>query len=194
MLVSNFSMSKHRVFQCIISYENLTAANLSVNLFIKIEICVVRKRNWYMVIVIIELKGYCFKIVSLISDRFVAETKKKALLQVIWILIWSLSTLFLVFDDFRAQRTKQSTVLAPVIDLKRGSSDERQIVDTPRTWLQASRYTPPPAHPWVGSPAPGCTLHTPLSMPPPWALHSSQDHVQFNFCSGFIHFKTVKSV
>ena len=29
-----------------------------------------------MVIVIIELKGYCFKIVSLISDRFVAETKK----------------------------------------------------------------------------------------------------------------------
>ncbi|XP_048357786.1 splicing factor 45 isoform X2 [Sphaerodactylus townsendi] len=31
-----------------------------------------------------------------------------------------------------SQRTKQSTVLAPVIDLKRGSaSDERQIVDTP---------------------------------------------------------------
>uniref|UniRef100_A0A4W2BS63 Splicing factor 45 n=1 Tax=Bos indicus x Bos taurus TaxID=30522 RepID=A0A4W2BS63_BOBOX len=32
----------------------------------------------------------------------------------------------------KSQRTKQSTVLAPVIDLKRGgSSDERQIVDTP---------------------------------------------------------------
>ena len=40
-----------------------------------------------MVIVIIELKGYCFKIVSLISERFVAETKKKALLQVIRILV-----------------------------------------------------------------------------------------------------------
>ncbi|KAG8515951.1 Splicing factor 45 [Galemys pyrenaicus] len=32
----------------------------------------------------------------------------------------------------KSQRTKQSTVLAPVIDLKRGgSSDDRQIVDTP---------------------------------------------------------------
>ncbi|KAI1239526.1 Splicing factor 45 [Lamprotornis superbus] len=32
----------------------------------------------------------------------------------------------------KSQRTKQTTVLAPVIDLKRGSSsDERQIVDTP---------------------------------------------------------------
>ncbi|KAG7495834.1 splicing factor 45 isoform X2 [Solea senegalensis] len=32
----------------------------------------------------------------------------------------------------KTQRTKQSTVLAPVIDLKRGgSSDERQIIDTP---------------------------------------------------------------
>ncbi|XP_053111141.1 splicing factor 45 isoform X2 [Hemicordylus capensis] len=32
----------------------------------------------------------------------------------------------------KSQRTKQSTVLAPVIDLKRGNaSDERQIVDTP---------------------------------------------------------------
>ncbi|XFF75354.1 hypothetical protein AB1E18_001573 [Capra hircus] len=32
----------------------------------------------------------------------------------------------------KSQRTKQSTVLAPVIDLKQGgSSDERQIVDTP---------------------------------------------------------------
>ncbi|KAL7982813.1 hypothetical protein Chor_013149 [Crotalus horridus] len=32
----------------------------------------------------------------------------------------------------KSQRSKQSTVLAPVIDLKRGSaSDERQIVDTP---------------------------------------------------------------
>ncbi|KAM4675060.1 splicing factor 45 isoform 1-T1 [Discoglossus pictus] len=32
----------------------------------------------------------------------------------------------------KTQRTKQSTVLAPVIDLKRGSmSDDRQIVDTP---------------------------------------------------------------
>ena len=31
-----------------------------------------------MVILIIELKGYCFKIVSLISERFVAETKKKS--------------------------------------------------------------------------------------------------------------------
>ena len=40
-----------------------------------------------MVILIIELKGYCFKIVSLISERFVAETKKKALLQVIRILV-----------------------------------------------------------------------------------------------------------
>ncbi|XP_049632294.1 splicing factor 45 [Suncus etruscus] len=38
----------------------------------------------------------------------------------------------------KSQRTKQSTVLAPVIDLKRGgSSDERQIVDTPHTWLLA---------------------------------------------------------
>nr|KAF6432224.1 RNA binding motif protein 17 [Rousettus aegyptiacus] len=32
----------------------------------------------------------------------------------------------------KSQRTKQSTVLAPVIDLKRGgSSDDRQVVDTP---------------------------------------------------------------
>ncbi|CAO2585136.1 Splicing factor 45 [Lemmus lemmus] len=32
----------------------------------------------------------------------------------------------------KSQQTKQSTVLAPVIDLKRGgSSDDRQIVDTP---------------------------------------------------------------
>uniref|UniRef100_A0A8C5MEU8 Splicing factor 45 n=1 Tax=Leptobrachium leishanense TaxID=445787 RepID=A0A8C5MEU8_9ANUR len=31
----------------------------------------------------------------------------------------------------KTQRTKQSTVLAPVIDLKRGGTDDRQIVDTP---------------------------------------------------------------
>lgn len=31
----------------------------------------------------------------------------------------------------KTQKTKQSTVLAPVIDLKRGSADERQIIDTP---------------------------------------------------------------
>lgn len=31
----------------------------------------------------------------------------------------------------KTQRTKQSTVLAPVIDLKRGSTDDRQIIDTP---------------------------------------------------------------
>ncbi|XP_068128733.1 splicing factor 45 isoform X2 [Hyperolius riggenbachi] len=31
----------------------------------------------------------------------------------------------------KTQRTKQSTVLAPVIDLKRGNTDERQVVDTP---------------------------------------------------------------
>ncbi|XP_077329336.1 splicing factor 45 [Lithobates pipiens] len=31
----------------------------------------------------------------------------------------------------KTQRTKQSTVLAPVIDLKRASADDRQIVDTP---------------------------------------------------------------
>lgn len=38
----------------------------------------------------------------------------------------------MVWCFFQSQRTKQSTVLAPVIDLKRGStSDERQIVDTP---------------------------------------------------------------
>lgn len=37
-----------------------------------------------------------------------------------------------VLAVFQSQRTKQTTVLAPVIDLKRGSSsDERQIVDTP---------------------------------------------------------------
>uniref|UniRef100_G1KE35 Splicing factor 45 n=1 Tax=Anolis carolinensis TaxID=28377 RepID=G1KE35_ANOCA len=36
------------------------------------------------------------------------------------------------FNCAKSQRTKQTTVLAPVIDLKRGSaSDERQIVDTP---------------------------------------------------------------
>ncbi|KAM5172057.1 splicing factor 45 [Mantella aurantiaca] len=31
----------------------------------------------------------------------------------------------------KTQRTKQSTVLAPVIDLKRASADDRQIIDTP---------------------------------------------------------------
>ncbi|KAM9312854.1 splicing factor 45 [Gastrophryne carolinensis] len=31
----------------------------------------------------------------------------------------------------KTQRAKQSTVLAPVIDLKRGSGDDRQIIDTP---------------------------------------------------------------
>ena len=63
----------------------------------------------------------------------------------------------------KSQRTKQSTVLAPVIDLKRGgSSDERQIVDTPphvAAGLKVRLHT----HTWVGSPAvPGCTLHTSL--------------------------------
>ncbi|XP_075713601.1 splicing factor 45 isoform X2 [Rhinoderma darwinii] len=31
----------------------------------------------------------------------------------------------------KTQRTKQTTVLAPVIDLKRGSTEDRQIIDTP---------------------------------------------------------------
>lgn len=51
---------------------------------------------------------------------------------------WFLENCFIFFRHcmfwwfLQSQRTKQTTVLAPVIDLKRGSSsDERQIVDTP---------------------------------------------------------------
>ena len=62
----------------------------------------------------------------------------------------------------KSQRTKQSTVLAPVIDLKRGgSSDERQIVDTPPHVAAGLKvHPPPPAH-----------THT-----PGWALLLSRLH------------------
>lgn len=50
----------------------------------------------------------------------------------------------------KSQRTKQSTVLAPVIDLKRGgSSDDRQIVDTPPHVAAGLKVSPRHPHPWA---------------------------------------------
>lgn len=68
------------LFSFIIFHEDLKKRDQAYcKPFIKIEEICVKKNgygNQYMVVVIIELKGCCFKNVFLIIERFVTEAKK----------------------------------------------------------------------------------------------------------------------